>query len=342
MTVDELMGDTLERLLDAELDFDPTTRSGLSSHLPMALLALDRLAAPDDRLVVFFDDYATGLVPLRPEAGIELDGTTWTEVLGRRSAAGDLRRYFEHVVAATDVDTALREYLPALVPGIGSAAFHGVIRLAYAVESNNPRQVAAGLAYLASVYLRLADAELTDGENDDPVALLADLRDHPQLGRRTFGAGNITVQMARVARTPEFQDIGGVAIDARSLERIAFASVRLHASTNDFTALHAVTGTHATRVLLPYLDAADRARALRFLFQAIAAAYLTIGSPPIETEADLARGPAPAWDSIVAAATASDDEHVIKLAYSARAERDQWGHDPLYRRSAAREARLVA
>ena len=82
-------------------------------------------------------------------------------------------------------------------------------------------------------------------------------------------------------------------------------------------------------------------RALRFLFQAIAAAYLTIGSPPIRTEEDLLRSGAPGWDSIIAAATTSDDEHVIKLAYSAQEERDQWGHDALYRRSAAREARLV-
>ncbi len=336
------MGSTLTRLLDAELDYDPTTRSGLSSHLAMALLALDRLGAPDNRLVEFFHDYSAGLVPRRPETGIDLDEGSWTAVLGRRSAGSDLRAYFERSIAATDVDTVLRAHLPALVPGIGSAAFHGVIRLAYAVESGEPHQVAAGLAYFAAVFLRLSEVELTDGESRDPVALLAALRDHPQLGRRAFGAGNITVQMARVARTPEFQAVGGLTVDADSLERIALASLRLHASTNDFTALHAVTGTHATRVLLPYLDTAEGARAQRFLFQAIAAAYLTIGSPPIESEEDLVRSGAPAWDSIIAAAIGSVDEHVIKLAYSAQAERDRWGHESLYRRSAAREARLPA
>src|SRR5882724_8327041 len=119
------MSSTLARLLDAELRDDATTRSGLSSHVPMALLALDRLGAPADRLVEFFDDYSAGLVLQRPATGIDLDGTNWTAVLGRRSAGGDLRAYFERSIAATDVDTVLRGHLPVLVPGIGSAAFHG-------------------------------------------------------------------------------------------------------------------------------------------------------------------------------------------------------------------------
>ena len=58
---------TLDELLDDELAFDATTGTRLSSHLPMALVALDRLGADGARLTEFARRYRTRLVPV-PDA----------------------------------------------------------------------------------------------------------------------------------------------------------------------------------------------------------------------------------------------------------------------------------
>jgi hypothetical protein len=308
----------LEALLDDELAYDPVTVQDFSDHLPMALVALDRLGASDSRLGEFALLYTRTLVPVRAVVQAARD----------RYAAD---------VAALGIDGAVRAHLPQFIPGIGSAAFHGVIRLAYAVEVGHAGQVAAALAYCAEVDEPLTAAPPPEVD-DDPVALLDALSTNPALAGHQFRAASISDRMAQVAAMPEFAASAGLALCGDSLARIAAAARALHACTGDFTALHAVTGTHATRVLLPFLDDAQQALALRFLFQAVAAAYLTIATPPI-TPVDAAR--APSWDELLAAALVSDDEHVVKLAYSAREESAVYGDDATYRWCAALEAGLV-
>ena len=295
----------LATLLDQELAYDPVTVQDFSDHLPMALVALDRLGASDARLGEFADDYSRRLLPARPETAA-------------------LRARHEETIARVGIDDAVRAYLPGALSGIGSAAFHCVIRLAYAIEAGHPGQVAAALAYWDE-----ADDPLTTEpppeSSPDPLALLGALAADPTLGGRSFGRGSISGQMTRVAATPEFASGAGLEIAPDSLDRIAAAARALHAATGDFTALHTVTGTHATRIVLPFLDSSARDRALRFLFQAVAAAYVTIGTP---TLAAVDASGSPGWDEITAAAIESDDEHVVKLAYQRAKKRSRTATTP--------------
>ena len=80
--------------------------------------------------------------------------------------------------------------------------------------------------------------------------------------------------------------------------------------------------------MLPYCTNLDAA--LRWLWQALAAAYLSIGKPPIPERVPLEREAAPGWPAILGHARAAADEHVIKLVYSCWAEDEAYG-DPLYR-----------
>jgi hypothetical protein len=308
----------LHELLDAELAYDPVTVQDFSDHLPMALVALDRLGASDARLAEFSERYASSLVPVRDDVQ-------------------SVRDRYASDVDALGIDGAVRANLPRFVPGIGSAAFHGVIRLAYAIEARHAGQVAAALAYCDEVREPLSAAP-PPAWGDDPVALLEAVRGDPVLAGRRFDAVSISDRMALVAAVPEFAASAGLRLRDDSLARVAAAARALHACTGDFTALHAVTGTHAVRVVLPYLDVAQQALALRYHFEAIAAAYLTMGTPriaPVDTTH------APAWDDLVATALASDDEHVVKLTYTAQAEARAHGDDATYRWCAAREAELV-
>src|SRR5580658_5381693 len=67
----------------------------LANHLPMVLVALNRMGATDERLEAYADVYhrQNGLVPV-PERIGEIDRGTWRDFLGRREREGDYRAFF--------------------------------------------------------------------------------------------------------------------------------------------------------------------------------------------------------------------------------------------------------
>jgi hypothetical protein len=127
-------------------------------------------------------------------------------------------------------------------------------------------------------------------------------------------------------------------VDGESEAHLAACALRLLASTNNFTALHGVTGLAALSVVRPWIE--DQEVVDRYAFQALLAAYLSIGAPAIwsidrldefadSTSADLAE--------VGAVAANSDDEHVAKLAFTTLGAFEQT-RDPLYMAVAARAA----
>jgi len=62
-------------------------------------------------------------------------------------------------------------------------------------------------------------------------------------------------------------------------QKLAQAALVLYVSTDDFTALHGVTGSEAISSIRPWID--DDELLSRFAFQALTAAYLSIGAPPL-------------------------------------------------------------
>lgn len=88
----------------------------------------------------------------------------------------------------------------------------------------------------------------------------------------------------------------------------------------------------------PWVDDVDSFD--RYGFQALAAAYVTVGAPPLWPQLrldELVGRNQSAIADVAAVGAASDDEHVSKLVYSAHC---RWaeGHDPLYLAVAARKA----
>ena len=124
-------------LLDDELNFDPTTTDALTNHLPMALLVKSRLGADADELLRFKAKYQRRLQPLKGSER-QLDRSNWTSAIGRRATATDLRRYFARSIAESMASMRCSEPISGAPGGIGGPAFHGVIRLSYALDSASP------------------------------------------------------------------------------------------------------------------------------------------------------------------------------------------------------------
>jgi hypothetical protein len=330
--------ETLSELLNDGLVFDATTNNDLTNHLPMALVAKFGLGASLAELSRFATKYQRRLVAVAGPSE-RLTSASWQRVIGEPAAYPDLVDYFNHEVEGQGIEGTLRSHLGYLVEGVSGAAFHGVIRLAYALDVKAPKRVSTGLAYLAASAMTLGTLENGPTTSDDPEVLLSELA-KDQRWRSVSSARKIDAQMKHVASNPAFSHVAAsLAIDENTPRRLAAAALKVYASTDDFTALHGVTGLEALSRIRPYVD--DVERFDRSSFQALAAAYLSIGAPVVWSSDqldDMAATTQLDRATVSTRAALSDDEHVAKIVFTSTRLREESG-DPLYSAVAERAVR---
>ncbi len=315
----------LHAWLDAGAGFDAEYGGGLANHLPMALVALQRLGADDAHLQAFGERYRQRLEPA-PPAAVWPGGQAWTLRLGQREAWPLYRDLFARWLQRDELGDVLRQALPRLMVGCGAAAFHGLIRTAYALQSAQPQEMADALAYWACRWLDLGTSR-AHGRTDDPARLL------PRLPVPGGGQRLIFERMQAAADLPAFATtVAQLRVDDRTLQRLAELAAGLYARSGNFTVLHLVTSAHAVRVLLPFVD--EPAPAVRAYWRAFAA-----GCAGTDVEADEAP-PLQPWERIVEHALASDDDHVIKLVHSCREQTGAYG-GTAWQRAASRLLKKV-
>lgn len=308
----------LHRLLDECLDRPPEYAEALSSHLPMALAALDGLGADETRLRRFMAGYVGKFTARAPAPTMPAPAVVdWRPLRGRFEAFDVLRATFAAALRRDGSDAVLRDALPSLIDGVGAAAFHGPIRLAHAVESQHDGEIVAALAYWAARWMPLRLPDEAPPEFDDVAAWL-DAIDRAVIDDRSqprSTAPLIALRMQDAARTSAYQRLAG-GLRGREetslLHEASRAAAARYAATRNFTVLHMVTGTRAAGVLAPWLAAGDAV--LAPLWHAVAAASIASGVAVIPVGRPNVA--AAAWSDVVAAAIASDDEHVIKLVHA--------------------------
>ena len=317
---------SLRQHLDQGAGLDAEYGHNLASHLPMALTALARLGAPTSgwpRL------QTTTRAPAPCAAARALAcRRAWQPHSAIRRLA-DVPQSVQRVDGSEGAPAVLEQTLPALMQGVGAAAFHGPIRAAYAVAAGHSHELADALAYWACRWFcaRLAVAQRQRGEPGDRARRTEHRQAAPPL---------IAERMALAAEHPAFGRVAsGLRIDPdRTLAQLATLAARLYATSANFTVLHLVTSAHAMRVLLPWLDDGDRVRALGHYWLAYAAGHAASGVAD-SAAAGAPRGTPRPWPDIVALAMASDDDHVIKLVDSCREQERAYG-GAVWREAASR------
>lgn len=286
-----------------------------SDHGPMAYLAMHGLGIGSDDIETFARRYCVRLIAAPPpneSVGVDC----WHDHIGRRESYSALVAFFRREIATHGWQSIVADYLPHLVSGWVKDAFHPLIRLAYGIEFEVPSEIATGLAYM------------TITGNDSRIVELAKGRPTELPGREYFDSmrterkpnffrGPFNVRYDRVIRGAKLAPCGGSAAD--TVEGLSRACLEIFHATHDFFALHLVTSSHAFRICTPWVgsDAAG-------LFSVgLASAYLAIGAPEFASLED-ANGTFPA-----AKLAKANDEHDIKLAYSATAQARAFG-DPTY------------
>lgn len=315
----------LYRGLSAGAAYDAEYGDGLSNHLPMALVALHRLGADALRLDAFATAYARRLRPAPPAQTWEA-GAAWPPRLGERAAWPAYRDLFSTWLRHEDAGAVLRAVLPRLMQGCGGAAFHGLIRTAFAVQALHRQELADALASWASSWADAGAQAVAShpAHEDDPAAVLRQL----PLPRRPPAGRLMAQRMAVVQAQRGFAAAAaGLRVGDDTLQRLARGAAELYAASGNFTVLHLLTSAHALRVLGPFLD--EPLPAVRAYWQAYAAAWAASGAR------DRGAAPLRPWADIVAFALASDDEHVIKLVDSCREQEEAYGGGE-WRRAASR------
>lgn len=315
----------------------------LANHVPMVLVALDRLGASPQRLDEWYEIYKDAhKLPPMPEPVAPFSVETWQSSLGDRSREADYRAFFTDEVRRLGIAGAIRTYISPMAQGIGGSATHPLMRLAYAVLNVDPDEVGNAIGYWAATYLPLLGPTGAMPETDDPAVLLGQMD-------KVAGIHDIAPETDLLWHT--IKAVGALDDFAPVVDRLAFtpatprkmaeASLIAFTALLDFTSLHAVTGLHWLRVVSPYLG--DWVPVYRAYWQVLLALVPKLGFPALPSAdwiAEQRARPAPEWPDIKAKAIASNDEHDISLTYSASEEEKVWG-DPLYRVVAARRVGLI-
>jgi len=300
----------LHDLIETGRGLDAEYADGLSNHLPMALVAMAALGADDARLQSFAADYGRRLRPAPPPQDWPA-GDVWAGRFGDVAAWPAYRSLFAQWLEHEGAADVLAQALPQLMPGVGAAAFHGLIRTAAALRAGHRGELGDALAYWACRWLDLG-ASRAAGRVRSPAGPLARL----PVG---LARGELIVDRMRAATAlPGFAGaVGQLKVDAATLPLLARQAAALYARSGSFTALHLVTSAHALRLLLPFIEEPEPA--LRSYWRAYAAGVVAAAAVPAEPPA------AWAWDELVAAARVHDDEHVIKLVDACREEQQALG-----------------
>jgi len=315
----------------------------LANHLPMVLVALRRMGANAERLEEYCHIYrAANHLALVSEPLGRIDEANWREFLGERERECDYITFFSGEVARLGATPTALLYLPALFTGIAASALHAFMRMAYATMTDSDEETAVALGYWAATYLSLGAATGGPPSTGDPLEVLAYMHG-PQSFRHVETERDLLWHFMRaVARKPEFAGVADrLAIGPETRARTAKLSLTILAATDDFCALHAVTGTHWLRMIEPRTP--DPTVPLRYFWQAVAALVPKMGFPEMPSEDQLEhcrRVPLPDWNEIFREAVGHDDEHDLSLSFSASEEFKVYP-DPLYKYVAARRLRLI-
>ena len=312
--------DPLDVALDRLQAFAPDLRNGFTNHAPMAIEALCALGRGDAALPWLEKNWGYREL-LLPRRAAREPITDWRAALGN-GRSEDWSRFLETDFAAGDWRQAAARWIARLLPGIATAALHGVIRVGHAVRSLDdavtPQRLAElrdATAYWAAHYQSLPTAW---GGAAPMRARAAVLHLTPIPVARQKRGGGINTALGVLADEPAFAgaidllDVSGDGVLSDLTE--TFARVFLTNAVDGMgliTFIHGVTGAAALRSLLPLLDKDAAREALRRLWQADAALYVALGTaPPLTGDV-----PAPPEfrEVLIDRAVATHDEHAIKF-----------------------------
>jgi hypothetical protein len=210
--------------------YGPFWGEGFSNHLPMVQAALYNMGHSKE-YIEEISDYFVDKWSLKP---FEVSKTfnSYEEALGNRSMYQALVDYYKIEIEEKGIDVVVCEALNYLEKGLSSILYHGIIRLAFAIENGSVDEVVRALAFYACGF------EAIDFEGR-PVP--------------------ITVLKAEFTRFVQMRE-GYFYMKGRIEDKeraIVDAVSELYMNTGSFVILHTITGFQALMTLKKYFNDFD-------------------------------------------------------------------------------------
>jgi hypothetical protein len=236
------------------------------------------------------------------------------------------------------MDAVLHEAIPVFMTGVCTAAYHALLRLAYALDCGSREEVVFALAYWAVEFYPGPDFD-ANANPMEPETLFDEI---------IQGASNLQIEPVnsidgRLHQVYQFRDIAHnwkpVRIsDPDPLEKMSALILKIFSKSQHFTLLHALTSCQALRLVLPFLK--DPEKSLSAYWHSVCAAYVTVYRSRFEVGRDEVPRCHLQWEEIFAAAVATGEalEHIVKLCYAGWLESRHY-HRPEYLALACREIR---
>ena len=316
----------LDKLLIKAGKYHPLYGDRLANHLPMELYALKQLGASDNKLKSAFDKSLEKL-SLVDDSATDNPCFDLTYNLGNSQQYNNYLDYFQKEIARLGYEALLKSSLPILLPGIAASAFHALIRLAYAIEAKNEKEIAIALAFWCTEF------QSFEISNQHTEECLQDImkRLAPLGSQHLFAPGIIVDRMREIG---ELLKCNKTLLQPKTIQisEIRQFCVTAFADKSNFTLLHTVTACHAFRIVSPYI--LNKALAMREIWKAVVIAYLSTG---LSYEAPKIKHPQIQIDfnvelefsSVINTAAKSTNTHVIKLVYTCWREFIEY-KDPIY------------
>lgn len=318
-------------LFEAAQNTSPLYDGVLANHLPMTLIAMQRLGASDKQMCQFYNDYIEKLEPIK-----------------KTECDDQLLQQFK----MNGIQQTLLDFLGVYAHGISASAFHGLIRLGYAVMTEDRKEIAIALTYFKNESQSLGCFASSQSSNSahtstDLTSIVEKIRNTPTLFEQIIPAPNIIVRLQKVSEIDDFTAIVSACSLLRTdLSELTRFTLALYMATQDFTALHGMTSCHALQTILNYLHQNSDQQPpsyhrrlqeievllIRYYTLSLSAAYISIGTPSFDIAAikmpsrlksnDKSK---PDWQSLAETALNGGDDHDIKFLFTC-IEQSQFTH----------------
>lgn len=303
----------IKTLIQTYNDKDPNYQGDLANHLNMALYALHQLGTTEEGLKSFAEHYITemSLTPMKaPEMIITTEN--YRSYFGQKRTYSAFVVFYKNMIETSSKEAVLKDQVPLFIEGFSGDAFHGLIRLAYAVLLDDEDELAKALAYMAQCYLPFQYKQPLE-TTDNPKEQLVRLSKIKAFQTFKFQRSLIAGRMIDIYEEPLFHEsVKGLDDSLLTYDQVISLIIEIYGRTLDFTMLHGLTSTHALLILKPYFK--DIKTVLQHHFYHLQLAYLSTSCTAIG-DLPTCEQP-PSWEEIFLATTKSTDPHTIKVVYS--------------------------
>lgn len=300
----------MKNILKGHSKLKPTFGNGLTNHLPMVLYSMNHLGFKEDDIKKYAENYVNERSIVCSER-CHFVINDLSDYLGKKKYYSELVVFFANKIDKDGVEKVIRAYIDILLEGSSGDAFHGLIRLAYALEYGYEDEICRALAYMADSYVNY-DINVFDLPSRDPMETIMMMSRSEYFKERTFKLPLIIGRMIEISKDQEtlslLNRLPNKYVSEKCIHELA---IRLYSLTENFTMLHGFTSTHALSILLPYINKKELVFQLHWLH--IQIAYLSTNCTeikPFEKYKDAS------WEWIFEKVRLSNDEHTMKLIYS--------------------------